>query len=65
MFNMKIEYQINGLINSPFKDIKDMPIKPVGALGYRLKKRLNRHREELFTFLEFNNVSPYNNHEEQ
>jgi hypothetical protein len=31
----------------------------------RLKKRLNRHRHELFTFLEFDGVSPYNNHAEQ
>ena len=31
----------------------------------RLIKRLRRHREELFTFLEYNGVSPYNNHAEQ
>jgi hypothetical protein len=31
----------------------------------RLIKRLNRHRGELFTFLEYQGVSPYNNHGEQ
>ncbi|MGA1796293.1 MAG: IS66 family transposase, partial [bacterium] len=31
----------------------------------RLIKRLNRHRGELFTFLEYHGVSPYNNHGEQ
>lgn len=31
----------------------------------RLIKRLNRHRNELFTFLEYEGVSPYNNHVEQ
>jgi transposase len=31
----------------------------------RLTKRLRRHRHELFTFLEYPNVSPYNNHAEQ
>ncbi|MBW1716056.1 MAG: IS66 family transposase [Deltaproteobacteria bacterium] len=31
----------------------------------RLIKRLKRHREELFTFLEYKAVSPYNNHAEQ
>lgn len=31
----------------------------------RLIKRLKRHRNELFTFLSFDNVSPYNNHAEQ
>jgi transposase len=31
----------------------------------RLIKRLIRHRNELFTFLEYNDVSPYNNHAEQ
>ncbi len=31
----------------------------------RLVKRLIRHRNELFTFLEYQNVSPYNNHAEQ
>ena len=31
----------------------------------RLIKRLTRHKNELFTFLEYGNVSPYNNHGEQ
>ena len=31
----------------------------------RLLKRLRRHSKELFTFLEFEGVSPYNNHAEQ
>jgi hypothetical protein len=31
----------------------------------RLIKRLKRHKEELFTFLDYENVSPYNNHGEQ
>ncbi|MBW2219938.1 MAG: IS66 family transposase [Deltaproteobacteria bacterium] len=31
----------------------------------RLKKRLSKYRNELFTFLEFKDVSPYNNHAEQ
>jgi hypothetical protein len=31
----------------------------------RLIKRLRRHKQELFTFLEFPEVCPYNNHAEQ
>jgi len=31
----------------------------------RLIKRLKRHRKELFTFLEYKGVSPYNNYGEQ
>jgi hypothetical protein len=31
----------------------------------RLIKRLKRHRNELFTFLHYEGVSPYNNHAEQ
>lgn len=31
----------------------------------RLTKRLRRHQNELFTFLDYENVSPYNNHAEQ
>jgi transposase len=31
----------------------------------RLIKRLRRHQDELFTFLDYENVSPYNNHAEQ
>jgi transposase len=33
--------------------------------AHRLLKRLKRHQQELFTFLEYPNVSPYNNHAEQ
>jgi transposase len=33
--------------------------------GKRLIKRLKRHKNELFTFLEYEGVSPYNNHAEQ
>ncbi len=33
--------------------------------GKRLIKRLRRHKNELFTFLEYEGVSPYNNHAEQ
>ena len=33
--------------------------------GKRLIKRLKRHKDELFTFLEYEDVSPYNNHAEQ
>jgi transposase/ribosomal protein S15P/S13E len=40
-------------INPQDKDVK------------RLIKRLKRHRNELFTFLDYENVSPYNNHAEQ
>jgi len=31
----------------------------------RLIKRLKRHKKEIFTFLEYKGVSPYNNHAEQ
>ena len=31
----------------------------------RLSKRLRRHRHDMFTFLDHENVSPYNNHAEQ
>ncbi len=31
----------------------------------RLCKRLKRHRKEIFTFLDYDGVSPYNNHAEQ
>ena len=39
-------------------DARDKDVK-------RLIKRLKRHRDELFTFLDYENVSPYNNHAEQ
>lgn len=32
---------------------------------HRLSKRLKRHQNELFTFLDYDEVSPYNNHAEQ
>jgi transposase len=41
------------IIQSDDKDVK------------RLLKRLRRHKDELFTFLEYEGVSPYNNHAEQ
>ena len=47
--------RLDQLINSSRKD-KDVN---------RLIKRLIRHRNEFFTFLEYNGVSPYNNHAEQ
>lgn len=47
--------RLDRLIESPRED-KDVN---------RLIKRLIRHKNELFTFLEYNDVSPYNNHAEQ
>ena len=47
--------RLDQLINSSRKD-KDVN---------RLIKRLIRHRNEFFTFLEYNGISPYNNHAEQ
>lgn len=47
--------RLDQLIDSPRED-KDVN---------RLIKRLIRHRNELFTFLEYKGVSPYNNHAEQ
>jgi transposase len=52
---LKFYSRLDGLIESPRKD-KDVN---------RLVKRLIRHRKELFTFLEYKSVSPYNNHAEQ
>lgn len=48
--------RLDQLIEMPSCEDKDVK---------RLKKRLKRHRNELFTFLEFNGVCPYNNHAEQ
>ena len=48
-------YQLNWLIEQDYTD-KDCK---------RLRNRLQRYREELFTFLERDDVSPYNNHAEQ
>lgn len=47
--------RLDQLIASPRED-KDVN---------RLIKRLIRHRNELFTFLDYDGVSPYNNHAEQ
>ncbi|MFO7970724.1 MAG: transposase, partial [Desulfobacterales bacterium] len=52
---MKLYTRLGSLIESPRQD-KDVN---------RLIKRLIRHRNELFTFLEYENVSPYNNHAER
>jgi len=52
---IKLYKRLDQLILSP-RDDKDVN---------RLVKRLIRHRNELFTFLEYNDVSPYNNHAEQ
>ncbi len=45
----------DALIDSPFDD----------ADAKRLLKRLRRHRREMLTFLDYDQVSPYNNHAEQ
>lgn len=52
---LKFYSRLDGLIESSRKD-KDVN---------RLIKRLIRHRNELFTFLDYKSVSPYNNHAEQ
>lgn len=52
---VKLYKRLDQLILSP-RDDKDVN---------RLVKRLIRHRNELFTFLEYTDVSPYNNHAEQ
>lgn len=52
---MRLYIRLDLLIESPRED-KDVN---------RLIKRLIRHKNELFTFLEYNGVSPYNNHAEQ
>ncbi|NIW43453.1 MAG: IS66 family transposase, partial [Gammaproteobacteria bacterium] len=51
----RIHHRLKALISTAYED-KD---------PRRLCKRLKRHQEELFTFLEHDNVSPYNNHAEQ
>lgn len=51
----KLHRRLNELIAAPWTD-RD---------AKRLVKRLRRHRHELFTFLDHDNVSPYNNHAEQ
>lgn len=52
---MRLYSRLDQLIESPRED-KDVN---------RLIKRLIRHKKELFIFLEYNGVSPYNNHAEQ
>lgn len=47
--------RLDAIIASP-RDDKDVN---------RIIKRLIRHRDEMFTFLDFENISPYNNHAEQ
>ena len=51
----RIHQRLSDLINAGYDD-KDC---------HRLCKRLRRHQKELFTFLEYDEVSPYNNHAEQ
>jgi hypothetical protein len=50
-----IHRRLSNLINVGYND-KDCK---------RLCKRLRRHQKELFTFLDYDDVSPYNNHAEQ
>jgi transposase len=52
---MRLYLRLEQLIASPRED-KDVN---------RLIKRLIRHKNEFFKFLEYNDVSPYNNHAEQ
>jgi len=42
-----------------------LSITPKDRDVLRLIKRLRRHKQELFTFLDYPDVSPYNNHAEQ
>jgi len=51
----KLRLRLEQLID---KDCEDKDVK-------RIQKRLRRHKNELFTFLEHEGVSPYNNHAEQ
>jgi len=51
----RLTYRLGQIIEATYQD-KD---------AKRLVKRLKRHRNELFTFLDHENVSPYNNHAEQ
>jgi transposase len=51
----RLYYRLEQFISTPCQD-KD---------AKRLLKRLRRHKEELFIFLEHDGVSPYNNHAEQ
>jgi len=51
----RLLYRLEQILRSSHQD-KDVK---------RLVKRLKRHKAELFTFLDYENVSPYNNHAEQ
>ena len=51
----KLHRRLDALIAATFNDPD----------AKRLIKRLHRHRQELLTFLDHDNVSPYNNHAEQ
>jgi transposase len=51
----KLQLRLDQFIAGTFED----------ADARRLIKRLRRHREEMFTFLDHKEVSPYNNHAEQ
>jgi transposase len=53
--NKRLPTRLDQFLNTPYED-KD---------AKRLIKRLKRHRDELFTFLKYEGVSPYNNHAEQ
>jgi len=52
----RLHYRLEQILLVPHCGDKDVK---------RLIKRLKRHKAELFTFLEHENVSPYNNHAEQ
>ena len=52
---MRLLIRLDAVIASP-RDDKDVN---------RIIKRLIRHRDEMFTFLDFDNISPYNNFAEQ
>jgi len=51
----KLHHRLGAVIQTDAQD-KDVT---------RLIKRLKRHQNEMFTFLDYENVSPYNNHAEQ
>ena len=51
----RLHDRLDRLLKAPYDD-KD---------AKRLIKRLRRHKNELFTFLQYKGVSPYNNHAEQ
>jgi hypothetical protein len=51
----KLHQRLDALIDSPFDD----------ADAKRLLKHMRPHRQEMLTFLEYDQVSSYNNHAEQ